>query len=352
MLNNDVFIFDNVVHMYDNSDDNLVRPVSQIDRLRHLKIGAACRRGDRSQPSKFLQAETAIGGLDDGFARRWTVEDLGRLLFDDAVTDMAMAQAVVLYDIYRDGFAPVQAQYELAEAHPGKILFCGGVDPKYPSEIGVLAEMKRQVKEMNAKSFKFYNGHIDEMSWRCDDRTVAYPMYESALELGIRVVQFHKGFPISRAPLDSLSPLDIERAAYDFPELIFVVHHLALPYFEECVYLASRYPNVYLALSGTMHLPFVAPWDFKMYMGRLLRDVGSDRLLWGSEAPLTGNPRPAIEWFWNMQIDEELQDRHGFPQISEMDKRQILGLNQARLFEVEVASFLKERAMKPIAAQV
>jgi len=97
--------------------------------------------------------------------------------------------------------------------------------------------------------------------------------------------------------------------ARGFPDLTFAIHHLALPYFEECVYIAARYPNVVLGLSGTMHLPFIAPWDFKMYMGRLLRDVGSDRLLWGSEAPLLGNPRPAIEWFWNMEIDEELHPR-------------------------------------------
>ena len=149
-------------------------------------------------------------------------------------------------------------------------------------------------------------------------------------------MQFHKGFPITRAPLDTLTPTDIERPARDFPDLTFAIHHLALPYFEECVYIAARYPNVVLVLSGTMHLPLIAPWEFKMYLGRLLRDVGSDRLLWGSEAPLLGDPTPAIEWFWNMEIDEELQERYGFPQITETDKRRILGLNQARLFGVDV----------------
>ena len=32
--------------------------------------------------------------------------DLGCLLFDDSCIDMAMAQAVVLYDVYKTGFAP------------------------------------------------------------------------------------------------------------------------------------------------------------------------------------------------------------------------------------------------------
>ena len=43
MLEDDVFVFDNVVHMYDLSDDNLAREDSGLDRLWHLKIGQARR---------------------------------------------------------------------------------------------------------------------------------------------------------------------------------------------------------------------------------------------------------------------------------------------------------------------
>ena len=35
--------------------------------------------------------------------------DLGKMLFNDSSTDMAMAQAVPLFDVYKDGFAPVRA---------------------------------------------------------------------------------------------------------------------------------------------------------------------------------------------------------------------------------------------------
>lgn len=39
MFQNDVFVFDNVVHMYDLSDDNLVAPTSAVDRAGQLWIG-------------------------------------------------------------------------------------------------------------------------------------------------------------------------------------------------------------------------------------------------------------------------------------------------------------------------
>ena len=329
MLNGEVFVFDNAVHMYDLSDDNLKREDANLDRQWHLGIGSS--RRPAGQDTEYGFADPA-----GSFARKWTSEDLGKYLFDDSSTDMAMAQGVPLYDVYHDGFAPVQAQYEFKEAFPDRVLFCGAVDPSYPSVEGAVEDMERQVKEMGAVSFKFYNAHLDGMSWRCDDPKIAYPMYEKARDLGINVVQFHKGFPISRARLEDLTPLDIQQAAMDFPDMVFAVHHLALPYFEEVVFIASRFKNVHLVLSGTMHLPMIAPWEFKMYLGRILRDVGSDRILWGSECPLLGSPEPIIQWFWDMEIDDELQERYGFPQITDADKRMVLGENQARLFNVDI----------------
>ncbi|MGE0253968.1 MAG: amidohydrolase family protein [Alphaproteobacteria bacterium] len=329
MLNGDVFVFDNVVHMYDNSDDNLARSDNRRDRDLHLGLGAGLRPWGQD-------AARGVADPMKDFARRWTVEDLGRLVFAESCIDMAMAQAVPLYDVYKDGFAPVRAQHAFAQAFPERALFCGAVDPGYPDLQTALDEMTRQVQEMGAVSFKFYNGHIDGRTWRCDDRRVAYPLYERAQALGIDVLQFHKGLPITRSNLDALRPVDLQQAATDFPDLTFAIHHLAVPYFEETVFIAARFPNVVLVLSGVMNLPVISPWEFKTYIGRLLRDVGADRILWGSEAPLLGNPTPIVEWFWDMQIDEELQDRYGFPQITEADKRMILGKNQARLFNVDI----------------
>ena len=351
MLNNDVFIFDNAVHMYDLTDENISRKDGAVDRAYLLNLGDARRtRGQQKLYGKHgILHSPSLGDASTSYSRKWTVEDLGRMLFEHSSTDFVMAHSVVLYDVYKSGFAPVQAQYEFAQAHPGKAFFVGGVDPLYPSVAAALEEMERQVKEMHAVSFKFYNGHLDT-SWRCDDKKLAYPLYEKALELGIKVVQFHKGFPITRCKLEDISPNDIQQAALDFPDLTFAVHHLALPYFEECLYLASRFPNVVLVLSGTMHLPMIAPWEFNNYLGRLLRDVGSDRLLYGSEAPLFGNPQPIIEYFWNLQIEPELQSRYGYPQITEADKRKILGENGAKLFGLEILR-PKERASATGAAR-
>jgi uncharacterized protein len=215
------------------------------------------------------------------------------------------------------------------------VLFCGGVDPSYHGP-GALDEMARQVEEMGARSFKFYNAHIDGKSWRCDDEQVAYPLYEQALRLGIDVVQFHKGLPFGDQNMEDLRPNDIQKAARDFPNLRFVIHHLALPYFEECCSIAARFPNVYLAISGIVAMWFTRKRSFLKQMGQILDEVGPDRILWGSEAALMGPPQPYLDVFWDLSIPDDLQEDYGFPQITEEDKRKILGLNFAKLMGVEV----------------
>jgi uncharacterized protein len=52
-----------------------------------------------------------------------------------------------------------------------------------------------------------------------------------------------------------------------------------------------------------------------------------------------------------MDIPEELQDRYGYPDITEQDKRKILGENQARLFGIDVETAKRQaRAREQSAA--
>jgi predicted TIM-barrel fold metal-dependent hydrolase len=195
--------------------------------------------------------------------------------------------------------------------------------------------MERQVSEWGARAFKFYNAHVDDNSWRCDDEKIAYPMYEKARELGINVLQFHKGIPLGLTDIEDSKAVDIQRAARDFPDMTFVIYHMAYPYVEECINIAARFKNVYLALSGNWAFYFLRPRQFFMHLGQALQDIGSDRLLWGSEAPLTGNPYPYLRALATIQIPDDLQEGWGFPAITEDDRRNMLGLNFARLLGVD-----------------
>jgi hypothetical protein len=278
---------------------------------------------------------------------KFASEEVYDLVFERGLTDMAMAQVVPIFDWYKDWFAPVAAQHAMAEAYPDRVIFCGGVDPSFHGLEDALDQMTFQVEEMGARSFKFYNGHVRN-SWRCDDEEIAYPMYQRALDLGVDLVQFHKGLPFGNQPLAPLSPLDLERAALDFPQMRFIIHHLATPYFDEACSIASRHENVYLALSGNLLLLHIAPRAIQKEMGQLLGQVGVEKLLWGSEAALVGCTAPYIRKFMELEIPEDLRVGYGYPQITREDKEKILGRNFAGLMGIDIDA--KQREFEAAAA--
>jgi hypothetical protein len=61
-----------------------------------------------------------------------------------------------------------------------------------------------------------------------------------------------------------------------------------------------------------------------------------DRVRRCPEALLPRSPRVAVEWFWSIQVDIELQVGHGYPPDSESH-----GFNQACLFGVDLQSAIK-----------
>jgi hypothetical protein len=144
--------------------------------------------------------------------------------------------------------------------------------------------------------------------------------------------------------LEMLSPLDLQAAARDFPDLTFVIHHLALPYFEEAVNIASRFPNIYLALSGNIGAYTIAPRLVQQQIGRLLMEVGVDKLLWGSEAALMGGPGAYLEAFMDLEIPQDLREGFGYPQITAEDKKKILGENFARVMGIDIEAKRRQLA--------
>jgi len=203
----------------------------------------------------------AIGGSlrwpgyhDNGqrFDKRWTVEEIYDMVFVKAPTDMAMARSCRSSTGSRTSFAPVAAQHAMAQRYPGS----GSVLWRHRSGVprpGRGAAPDRPPGSRPRRLLDEVLQRHTDRSWRCDDEQLAYPMYERCRELGVNVVQFHKGLPFGLQPLAPLSPLDLERPARDFPDMTFIVHHLAEPFFEEAISLASRFPNVYLALSGNLN---------------------------------------------------------------------------------------------------
>jgi predicted TIM-barrel fold metal-dependent hydrolase len=162
------------------------------------------------------------------------------------------------------------------------------------------------------------------------------------------VLQFHKGNPHGTQNMEWLSPVDLQAAARDFPDMDFIVHHLAMPYFDEMVSITSRFPNMYLSLAGYMGFYRIAPRRVQEIFGRLLQSVGAEKILWGSEAALAGGPAPSLEAFMELEIPADLRSGYGYPQITLEDKRMILGENFAKLMGIDIPAKQRELAARPV----
>ena len=79
-------------------------------------------------------------------------------------------------------------------------------------------------------------------------------------------------------------------------------------------------------------------------MGTLLRDIGPDYVLWGTDSLLWGNPQWQIEAFRKFQIPDELVEGHGYPKITPEIRRKVFGENAARLWDIDKTAAMSAKA--------
>jgi hypothetical protein len=79
-----------------------------------------------------------------------------------------------------------------------------------------------------------------------------------------------------------------------------------------------------------------APDKAQHVIGKLLKYLGEDNVVWGSECIWLGSPQPQIEAFRAFQISKEFQDMYGYPELTPAIKAKIFGLNAARIYNLDV----------------
>jgi hypothetical protein len=331
----DVFIFDGVVHVVDWSLESLRSDLNLADpAVREETIKLANRlTGDVFDFSSMMTGELPE-------AMKGTPAANYDLIFGQAPTDIAMVGSLAFgpSDEYLEPNYSIKLNHQFAAAYPERCLFAGGVQPQGRDLSAALEAIEYQVTELNAKSIKFY-----PFEWHCDDEAIAYPLYEKCREMGIKVVQFHLCLPgDARHNVEMQRPNGLQNPARDFPDLTFVMHHPLPLYFDETLSIVQRFPNIYLLISPLLQLSLIKPRLVQELLGSLLQQVGSEKLIYGSEGAMGGNPTRYVEAMLNFEIPQDLRDGYGYPQVTEEDKRNILGLNFARLFDVDVDAKLTE----------
>ena len=220
-----------------------------------------------------------------------------------------------------------------------------------PGQPGWLEAIDRAIAELKPDSFE--GATFAEYPWRMDDEKLAYKGYEKLAKAGLVTVCVHKG-------LEGLG--DVGRAAKDWPQLNFVIHHSAcgltgrsrsgdawarfektgrIELVTDLAEIPARYgvANVYADLGLIFSQTTAAdPRMCAAVMGQFVRGFGVDRLVWATDAVWTGAPRWQIEALRRLEIPGAMQRKHGFAPLGTADgpvKAAILGENAARIYKYE-----------------
>jgi len=192
--------------------------------------------------------------------------------------------------------------------------------------------------------------------WRFTDSD-GIAFIEKALELDTDIICTHKGLSLFGLDPAFASPADIGPSAVAYPAMRFVVYHSGYesgntegPYDpsstegvdtliktieDNALGLNS---NVYAELGSTFRGVMTSPTQAQHLIGKLLKHVGEDRILWGTDSIWYGSPQDQIDAFRALTISTELQGTYGYPALTDAIKAKILGLNAAELYGIDVAA--------------
>ena len=241
---------------------------------------------------------------------------------------------------------------------------------------GNLAYIQEQIDQNKPDSWKGYNisnsAKVDNdpnslmRQWRHDDAEVAYPTFEliqknyerlKKQKPGFNNICVHKGLAPGPPDPKRGHPEDLPKAARDWPNLNFITYHACIqPNFfmadtleeikagklrggvpniswtTEYAQLVQDLPNCYAEIGTTWASSVVTfPTIAAHIMGQLMKFMGEDRILFGSDSVWYGSPQWQIEALWRFQIPAALREKYGYPELTETAKRKILGLNSAKL---------------------
>ncbi|HEY7597234.1 MAG TPA: amidohydrolase family protein [Actinophytocola sp.] len=272
-------------------------------------------------------------------SERWSFEEF-RLqpeervlhdLFEAGHVDKAILQPTYLTEFFVNGFNTTERDGMLAERHPGRFIVNGAWDPR-DGQAG-LDRLEALAQRWDLRGVKLCTAEWKGASkgWQLTDPW-AYRYLELCQDLGIRNIHVHKGptiYPLNRAAFDVA---DVDEVASEFPGLRFVVEHVGLPRLEDFCWIATQEPNVYGGLA--LALPFIhtRPRYFAKIIGELLYWIGEDRITFGSDYAIW-TPRWLVERFVDFQLPDDMTE---YPRLTPGIKRKILGLNAARLYDIEV----------------
>jgi uncharacterized protein len=280
-------------------------------------------------------------------------------IFLDSDTDIAVLSFVPATDEDEPlTLAAADETRKIVDAMEGthRLLLHGRVNPNVPGEIERMPEIAERWKISAWKTYTQFAPPGGTGYWLSDEK-VAFPFFEAARKSGIKVICIHKGLPLPGLDPRYASARDVGAAAKAFPDLTFIIYHsgyepgrpegpytrsvdgLGVDAFVQSLEENGIVPgsNVYAELGSTWRMLMRDPNSAAHTLGKLLKSVGEDRILWGTDSIWYGSPQDQIQAFRAFQISPELRDANGYREITPEIRAKIFGLNAAVPYRLDAA---------------
>ncbi len=238
-----------------------------------------------------------------------------------------------------------------------------------PNQAGDLEGMDELAETWGVSAWKCYT------QWGPDGRgfflhdDTGLRLIEKARALGVRNICVHKGLPFCRQSYEHSLASDIGTVARLFPDVNFLIYHSGFiagqaegPYdpargegVDELIRSVEengipRNANVYAELGSTWRYTLRDPDSAALVIGKLVKHIGEQNVLYGSDCIWYGSPQDQIQAFRSFQISEDFQERYGYPKMTAELRARILGLNATRPYGIEVDEVL-QRARNDVIEQ-
>jgi len=327
----------------------------------------------------FVKQRESVGkfGWNKSLAEKeQTIDDLKyknyvKEIFMDSDTKIAVLSNSPS-EVPEDWFLPQEVVFRTREqvnkeAGTRRMLAHFIITPGWP---GWLDQIDKAVEVYKPDSWKGYtvgdNTNKDHANhpYHLDDEKLMYPFYEKAVKAGIRNICIHKGLfaPAVEQQFPNLRPYadvrDVGKAAKDWPQLNFIIYHSGYrhvggspaagmeefdktgrsSWVSDLAEIPEKYGvgNVYGDLGQLFAWTSVAePRLSAALMGILVKGLGPDHIVWGTDAVWTGAPQWQIEGLRRLEIPEDMQQKYGFKPLGPAEgpvKTAIFSGNTTRLY--------------------
>ena len=133
--------------------------------------------------------------------------------------------------------------HELTLEYPGRIYGLADYDPNH-----IRASLEKLERDVSERQYKGVYVHIYGYDIGLDHRKM-YPLYALCESLGVPV-SMQVGHVLEAMPSEHGRPMQLDRIACDFPDLVLIGTHTGYPWVDEMLAVANKWPNVYVNIAA------------------------------------------------------------------------------------------------------